>query len=242
MTVSIVTGAGSGIGEATARRLSVRGDKVLCVDINAEAAAAVAEGIQGARAFAADISREKDCEAMVEAACESFGMVNALVNSAGIEKFAPPLEITLDDFQRVVDVNLTGSFLTARCAAQAMKQQGTGGSIVLIGSINSQIAIEGSTAYAASKGGVLMLGRGLALDLAADGIRINVIGPGVVHTPMSANSLADPQRRAMLLGKTPLGRPADPMEIAEVAEFLTSERSSFMTGAYVPVDGGWLSA
>ncbi|MCY4631366.1 MAG: SDR family oxidoreductase, partial [bacterium] len=121
------------------------------------------------------------------------------------------------------------------------RDKGHGGSIVLIGSINSKIALPNFAAYVSSKGGVLMLGKGLALDFAAHDIRVNVIGPGVINTPMSANSIADPVRGGFLMSKTPLGRPGQPEEIAEVAAFLTSEGASFMTGAYVPADGGWLA-
>jgi NAD(P)-dependent dehydrogenase (short-subunit alcohol dehydrogenase family) len=118
---------------------------------------------------------------------------------------------------------------------------GTGGRIVLIGSINSRIALAGQAAYCASKGGVAMLGAALAVDWAQHGITVNTVGPGVVDTPMSAASLADPARRAMLMGNTPLGRPAAPSEIAAVVAFLASDDASYMTGAYVPVDGGWLA-
>ena len=117
---------------------------------------------------------------------------------------------------------------------------GNGGRIVLIGSINSRIALAGQAAYCSSKGGVAMLGAALAVDWARHGIAVNTIGPGVVDTPMSAASLGEGDRRAMLMGRTPLGRPAAPGEIAAVVSFLTSPDASYMTGAYVPVDGGWL--
>jgi NAD(P)-dependent dehydrogenase (short-subunit alcohol dehydrogenase family) len=113
---------------------------------------------------------------------------------------------------------------------------------VMIGSINSMVGNPGASAYCASKGGVLMLGRTLALDWAPLGIRVNVVGPGVVNTPMSAKSLAIPERRARMMDRTPIGRPAEAGEIASVIAFLMSDASSFMTGAYVPVDGGSLAA
>jgi len=141
----------------------------------------------------------------------------------------------------VVEVNLTGSFLTAREAARAMTGNGHGGTIVLIGSINSKVVLPGTAAYASSKGGVLLLGQALAVDFARHGIRVNVVGPGVTDTPMSADSLANPERRAMLMARTPLNRPADPDEIAKAVAFLTSDESSFVTGAFLPVDGGWLA-
>ena len=241
MTVSLVTGAGSGIGAATARRLGDRGDRVVCVDIDGDRAAEVADGIEHALAFTADITDEAQCDAMVSMAVDRFGGMDAVVTCAGIETMGDSLEFDPAAFRRIVDVNLTGSFLTAQRAARVMKAQGEGGWIVLIGSINSQAALPGAAAYIASKGGVLMLGRALALDLAPHGIRVNVIGPGVIDTPMTSDSLADSARREMLMERTPLGRPGNPEEIAEVAAFLTSDASSFMTGAFVPVDGGWLT-
>jgi NAD(P)-dependent dehydrogenase (short-subunit alcohol dehydrogenase family) len=129
-----------------------------------------------------------------------------------------------------------------RSAVNAMIRAGHGGTVVMIGSINSIVGNPGASAYCASKGGVLMLGKTLALDWAPLGIRVNIVGPGVVDTPMSARSLADPAKRARMMEKTPLGRPAPPAEIASVIAFLTSDASSFMTGAYVPVDGGTLAA
>lgn len=241
MTVSLVTGAGSGIGAAAARRFGERGDHVVCADIDGDRAAETASGIEGALAVAADVSDEDQCRAMVSAALDRFGRLDAAAASAGIEVAGDTLDFGADAFRRVVDVNLTGSFLTAQLAARAMRDQGNGGAIVLLGSINSQAALPGAAAYMASKGGVLMLGRALALDLAPYGIRVNVIGPGVVNTPMSAASLADPVKREIYMKRTPLGRPAEPEEIAEAAAFLTSSASSYMTGAFVPVDGGWLA-
>lgn len=241
MTVSLVTGAGSGIGAATAVRLGKRGDQVVCADLDGTRVEAVAATIADALPLAVDITDEQQCDQMVQATLEHFGDLNAVVASAGIEVGADALDVEVATFRRVVDVNLTGSFITAQRAARAMRERGHGGAIVLIGSINSHMALPGSAAYSASKGGVLMLGRALAVDLAPLGIRVNVIGPGVTETPMSAASLSDPDRRAALMGRTPLGRPADPREIAEAVAFLTSEASSYITGAFLPVDGGWLA-
>lgn len=241
MAVALVTGAGSGIGKATARRFGARGDRVVCVDLDGDRAARTAAGIEGALPVAADVTDEAQCDDMVAAALDRFGRLDAAVASAGIEEAGNTLDFDADIFRRIVDVNLTGSFLTAQRAARAMKDQNSGGAIVLIGSINSRAALPGAAAYIASKGGVLMLGRALTLDLAPHGIRVNVIGPGVVNTPMSAASLSDPVKREIYMKRIPLGRPAEPDEIAEAAAFLTSDASSYMTGAFVPVDGGWLA-
>ena len=241
MQVSIVTGAASGIGAATARRLAARGDAVICADLDGDGAAATAAGLAEAMAFTLDVADEAATDAMVAAGLDRFGDLHNVVACAGMELHGDSLDFPVEDFRRTVDVNLTGCFLTARRSARAMCEAGHGGSIVLIGSINSKIALGNFAAYVSSKGGVLMLGKGLALDFAAHDIRVNVIGPGVINTPMSANSIADPERGAFLMSKTPLGRPGEPEEIAEVAAFLTSDAASFMTGAYVPVDGGWLA-
>jgi NAD(P)-dependent dehydrogenase (short-subunit alcohol dehydrogenase family) len=242
MAVAIVTGAGSGIGAATAKALSDRGDKVVCADINLDAAKHTAGGLSDAIAIDVDVTNAASCERMVREAIRRFGDVDSIVTCAGVEKHGLGHEFSEADFDWVIGVNLKGTWLSARSAVQAMIQAGHGGTVVMIGSINSVVGNPGASAYCASKGGVLMLGKTLALDWAPFGVRVNIIGPGVVDTPMSARSLADPEKRAKMMEKTPLGRPAPPSEIASVAAFLTSEASSFMTGAYVPVDGGTLAA
>jgi len=242
MTVAIVTGAGSGIGAATAKVLAERGDEVVCADMNVEAAKQTAATLRSAIAVDVDVSDAKSCDRMVESAIRQFGDVNSVVTCAGVEKHGPGHEFSEEDFDRIIAVNLKGTWLSARAVVRAMIQAGHGGTVVMIGSINSVRGNPGASAYCASKGGVLMLGRTLALDWAPFGVRVNIVGPGVVDTPMSARSLADPAKRARMMDKTPLGRPAPPGEIAAVIAFLTSDASSYMTGAYVPVDGGTLAA
>jgi len=214
---------------------------VVCVDLDGNRAEAIAAEIDGALALTADVTNEEDCDRMVQAALEHFGDLNSVVACAGIEIGGNALDVDADTFRSVVDVNLTWSFLTAQRAGRLMRDQGHGGAIVLIGSINSQMALPNAASYCASKGGVLMLGRALAVDLAPLGIRVNVIGPGVTDTPMSAGALADPGQRVAYMGRIPLGRPAQPSEIAEAASFLTSDAASYVTGAFLPVDGGWLA-
>ncbi len=242
MTVAIVTGAGSGIGAATAKLLAERGDQVVCADMNIEAAKQTAAPLRSAIAVDVDVSDAKSCDRMVEAAMRQFGDVNSVVTCAGVEKHGLGHEFSEEDFDWIIGVNLKGTWLSARSAVRTMIQAGHGGTVVMIGSINSVRGNPGASAYCASKGGVLMLGRTLALDWAPFGVRVNIVGPGVVDTPMSARSLADPQKRARMMDKTPLGRPAPPEEIASVIAFLTSDASAYMTGAYVPVDGGTLAA
>ncbi|HUZ87661.1 MAG TPA: SDR family NAD(P)-dependent oxidoreductase [Candidatus Baltobacterales bacterium] len=242
MAVAIVTGAGSGIGAATAKALSARGDQVVCADVVQEAAERTAMSLKSAIAVRVDVSSGSSCDQMVVEALQSFGRVDSMVTCAGVESHGAGHEFAEEDFDRIISVNLKGTWLAARAAANAMIREGHGGTVVMIGSINSVVGNPGASAYCASKGGVLMLGKTLALDWAPFGIRVNIVGPGVVDTPMSARSLADPQRRARMMDRTPLGRPAPPEEIASVIAFLTSDASSFMTGAYVPVDGGSLAA
>ena len=242
MSVAIVTGAGSGIGAAAARELAGRGDRVVCADVRLDTAKQTADGLPDALAIQVDVSSGVSCDTMVEETLRRFGDIDSIVTCAGVEKHGPGHEFAEADFDWIMDVNLKGTWLSARSAVNAMLKAGHGGTVVMIGSINSVVGNPGASAYCASKGGVLMLGRTLALDWAQYGIRVNIVGPGVVDTPMSAISLADPQRRARMMSKTPLGRPARPEEIASVIAFLTSDASSFMTGAYVPVDGGTLAA
>ena len=242
MAVAIVTGAGSGIGAATALALSRRGDQVVCADVMLDGAKRTADALHDAIAVEVDVSNAMSCDHMVRQALERFGAVNTIVTCAGVEKHGLGHEFGEEDFDRIIAINLKGTWLSARSAVKAMIEGGHGGTVVMIGSINSVVGSPGASAYCASKGGVLMLGKTLALDWAPYGIRVNIVGPGVTDTPMSARSLADPQKRAKMMEKTPLGRPAPPAEIASVIAFLASDASSFMTGAYVPVDGGTLAA
>ena len=242
MTVSLVTGAGSGIGAATAAALAARGDVVVCVDVDPAAARRTAAGLGQAEAVTLDVRDEAGWATVTAGVVERHGRLDVAVACAGIQVTAPAHELALDDFERAVGVNLTGVFLTCRAAARAMLAGGHGGKLVLVGSVNSAVALPGQAAYAAAKGGVLLLGRALAVDWAPHGINVNVVGPGVTATAMNAAFLADPAQSQPLLARIPLGRPASPAEIAAVIAFLASDAAGYMTGAYVPVDGGWLAS
>ena len=243
MTVAIVTGAGSGIGRAVALTLAERGDTVVCADLDEASASRDERGRRrrGRVRSRIDVTDPGACQEAIDGVVTAHGGVDVLVTCAGIELGGPAEDVADDTWRRVLDVNLNGTFWCARAAGRAMIDAGHGGRIVLIGSINSRIALGGQAAYCASKGGVAMLGAALAVDWARHGITVNTVGPGVVDTPMSARSLGDADRRGMLMGRTPLGRPADPAEIAAVVAFLASPAASYLTGAYVPVDGGWLA-
>ena len=238
--VTLVTGAASGIGLACARRLVARGDRVVCVDLSPDTPDLAAE-IGAALDLVVDVASSAACDAAVTAAVEQLGHVDHLVAAAGIELTGPAHEMDDDTWQRVQRVNVDGCFFMARAVGRHLISRGAGGSIVLLGSINSQIAMPGQVAYVTSKGAVLQLGRGLAIDWGRYGIRVNVVGPGVIDTPMNAASLADPERTAYYARRAALGRHGRPEEVASVVQFLTCDDSSYMTGAYVPVDGGWLA-
>jgi NAD(P)-dependent dehydrogenase (short-subunit alcohol dehydrogenase family) len=242
VTVSVVTGAGAGIGRAVAQALAARGDSVVCADVDGGAARAVANELGRAEAVQLDVRDAEACEAMAALAVSAFDGLDVLVTCAGIERHAPAEELGEAVYDEVLDVNLKGSFLAARAAGRRMIERGSGGRIVLIGSVNSTMAHPRNLAYSASKGAVMMLARGLAVDWAEHGITINCVAPGVVDTAMSAKSLADPVRREQLLNRVPMRRPAAPAEIASVVAFLASDAAGYMNGAYVPVDGGWLAA
>ena len=243
--VAIITGAGSGNGRGIALRFSEEGVRIVAADLDPESARETANLVEdaGGEAFAvrADVSRREQVSAMVEAATEQFGAIDILVNNAGVETLVPLLDLEESEWDRIVDTNLKGAFLCAQIAARAMVSARTPGAIVNIASINAKIALAGQAHYTSSKGGLIMLTKSMALDLAPHGIRVNAIGPGVIETRMTERSLSDPERRAMLLSKVPLGRVGQPRDVANAALFLASDEASYITGTTLYVDGGWLA-
>lgn len=243
--VAIITGAGSGNGRGIALRFSEEGVRIVAADVDPESARETANLVEdaGGEAFAvrADVSRREQVSAMVEAATEQFGAIDILVNNAGVETLVPLLDLEESEWDRIVDTNLKGAFLCAQIAARAMVSARTPGAIVNIASINAKIALAGQAHYTSSKGGLIMLTKSMALDLAPHGIRVNAIGPGVIETRMTERSLSDPERRAMLLSKVPLGRVGQPRDVANAALFLASDEASYITGTTLYVDGGWLA-
>jgi gluconate 5-dehydrogenase len=199
------------------------------------------QDLTGGISITADVRIESEVDALFEGAIKKFGRIDGVVNCAGIEEnFIDAREMSLEIFEQTMRTNVTGSFLIARAAGRLMVPQGSG-SIVLIGSILSAVGYGGNAAYTASKGAVLQLGKALAVDWSKYGVRVNVIGPGPVATPMSAESLQDPVKSAWMKERIPIGRPANPNEIAKACAFLLSDEASFVTGAFIPVDGGWLA-
>jgi NAD(P)-dependent dehydrogenase (short-subunit alcohol dehydrogenase family) len=238
--VTLVTGAASGIGRATALKLAERGDQLVCTDF-ASAPLQEMKDLTNGICLGADVTIESEVEALVAATIAEYGRLDGVVHCAGIEEsFVDARDMTLEVFEKTMRVNVTGSFLVARAAGRVMVPQGSG-SIVLLGSILSTVGYGGNAAYTASKGAVLQLGRALAVDWSKFGVRINIVGPGPVATPMSQASIDDPVRGAWLRARLPLGRPASTDDIAGVCAFLLSDEASYITGTYLPVDGGWLA-
>ena len=237
--VAIVTGAGSGIGYAIAERFGTAGASVCVNYLGYEnEAKALAQRLPKAIAFKADISKVAEVQAMVDVTVKELGPVDVLINNAGIERSMPFLEIDEATWDLVLDVDLKGAFLCAQVCGRVMRDSGKGGSIVNISSIHEDVAFPGSTPYCAAKGGLRMVMRNAALELAPHGIRVNNVAPGAIATPINAKTLADPEKVAILQRIIPLKRMGSPEEVAEVALFLASDASSYVTGSTYYVDGG----
>ncbi|MGN6379406.1 MAG: SDR family NAD(P)-dependent oxidoreductase [Gaiellales bacterium] len=235
---AIVTGAGSGIGWATARRLAADGHQVSVVDIDGGAAQATAAGIgHAATAITCDVADEAQVEGMVATHVERFGAPDGLVANAGIPDGHAFAEEQLDTWRRVLDVNLTGVFLCGRAAARVMQP---GAAIVNVASTYGEVTEHGAAAYSASKGGVRMLTKSMALELGAAGIRVNAVGPGWIRTGM--NPLDDADRVARIEAGIPLGRIGLPEDIADAIAFLLSDDARYVNGQTLFVDGGWLTS
>ena len=243
MSVAIVTGAADGIGWATAQRLAADVDHVALLDLREDAARARAAELGAAHiGVACDVSAEASVAAAVGAVLERFGRIDILVNNAGIgEHAAPTLEQDVAAFDRVLNVHVRGTFLMSRAAARAMLAQGSG-AIVNIASIAGLAGIPTRNAYGAAKAGIAAMTRAMACEWARSGLRVNAVAPGYVRT-----ALVDELERqgridiAAITARTPMARLAAPAEIAEVIAFLASNKASFITGATLNADGGWLA-
>ena len=229
---ALVVGAGSGIGEAVAHGLAAFGARVVCADVNLTAAERVADGI--GQAVQLDVT---DAEAVQQVVGE-LDALDILVSTPSINVRKPLLEYTEDEFERVVNLNLRGSFLALQAAGRRMSEQGRG-SIVLFSSIRSQVVEPGQGVYAATKAGTLQLVKALASELGPRGVRANAIAPGVVETPLTAPIKNNPEWYRAYAEKGALGRWATPSEMVGAAVFLASDAASYVTGTLLVVDGGW---
>ena len=241
--VCIVTGAAQGIGQACVQRLAAEGAKVALWDVddarvNDSVAALESRGIE-ALALHCDVSRKAEVEAALAATVQRFGRVDGLVNNAGIFKAAPFLDITEADWDAVIDVNLKGHFLVGQAVARQIVQQGGGGAIVNMSSVNARLTIASIASYNASKGGIDQLTRVMALALTEHGIRVNGVAPGTIATELASRAvLTSDEAKARIMSRTPMKRLGEPAEIASVVAFLLSDAASYMTGETVLVDGG----
>ena len=236
--VVIVTGAGSGIGAATARRFSAEGARVVVADLSADTLAATVADLPAERTLAqpADVSRFADVEALVDATVERFGRIDVLVNNAGIAVQGMVTEASLDDWTRVLATNVSGVFHGVRAAIPHLLK--TRGCVVNTSSVSGLGGDWEMSFYNASKGAVSNFTRALALDYGKQGVRVNAVAPSLTFTGMTEDIKADPVLLAKFAERIPLGRGAEPEEIASVIAFLASDDARFITGVVLPVDGG----
>ena len=240
--VALVTGAGSGIGEAIAIGFAKTGAKVVCADKNLTGAEKTANTILknngNAIAIKADVSNPVDCNSQVEATIENFGTIDILVNNAGVGFHRLFIDTTLEDWNRVIRINLTGSFLTAQAATKEMIKNHSG-KIINIGSISGQRGGTGRAAYGASKAGLMQLTRVMSVELAPLGIAVNAIAPGPIQTPLTNHG---PEQKRAYLDRIPARTYGDTDAITAAAIFLASKDAQFIRGTTLNVDGGFNAA
>lgn len=235
--VCIVTGAAQGIGEACSRRFAQEGARVVLADVDDGRGAALAQELGGLFVHC-DVGDKAQVDALVQRAVDAFGQIDVLVNNAGIFKAADFLDVTEDDFDAVLRVNLKGAFLVGQAVARVMAAAGKG-AIVNMSSVNGVMAIPTIASYNVSKGGINQLTRVMALALAERGVRVNAVAPGTIATELAAKAvLTSDEARDKIMSRTPMKRLGEPSEIADVVAWLASDAASYVTGEIVMVDGG----
>ncbi len=243
--VALVTGASRGIGRAIAVALGAAGAAVACaarsIDQVEATAAKIRAGGGAARAFRLDVTRTEDVTATVRGVEEALGPIDVLVNNAGIIGQRKTVELTDEEWQRMLDTNLTSMFRCARAVAPSMIERG-GGRIINLGSMWGCVGVPQFTAYCVSKAGVDALTRCLAVEWARHGIRVNCLAPGYIRTDFSIDALADARTRELILSKIPMRRVGEPEEVGSLAVYLASPVSEFMTGQTIYLDGGQTSS
>jgi len=245
--VAIVTGARRGMGKVHALKLAQEGVKVVVSDISEEDCQKVVDEIGKAGgeglAVKCDVSKKKEVDELVKKTIEKFGKIDILVNNAGIAQFKPFLELTEEEWNRTLDINLKGYFLCAQAVGKEMAKQKSG-VIVNIASVamgQQGVGFPNLVHYCASKGGIVGMTEAMALELAPLGIRVNVVAPGMIETPMIDPIKQDPKAMEGLMARVPLRRVGKPEEVSNLVLFLASDASSYMTGSAVVIDGGWLA-
>jgi 3-oxoacyl-[acyl-carrier protein] reductase len=242
--VVVIFGGAGGIGAEASGRLASAGARIVIADLNAAQAEATAQAIvvQGGQAIgvACDVTSPGSCESAAQAAADRFGRLDGVVNCAGISKPHDSVSLPPSDWARMVDVQLNGSFYVAQACAKHMWD--AGGAIVFITSTNAEAAFPRRAAYCSAKAGVAMLTKVLAIEWAAQGIRVNAVGPAYVATEMTQRNIAAGNiNETQIKARIPLGRLAQPADVADAVSFLLSDRASFITGHSLYVDGGWLA-
>ena len=238
---ALVVGAGRGIGHAGAQGLAAFGAEVFCADVDGQAAEETAEKIRSQKGRAEALELDMTDSNSVHTAAERVGVPDVLVSTPSINVRKPLLEITDEEFDRVVGLNLKGTFRLIREFGRGMAERGSG-SVVAFSSIRAQVVEPGQGVYAATKAGAVQMLRALAAELGPRGVRVNAIAPGVVETPLTAQIKDSPDWYNSYAGKSILGRWARPHEMVGMMVYLASDASSYVTGAFMLVDGGWTAA
>ena len=243
--IALITGGGSGLGRAIALGYAREGMRVLVTDVNGQAATETLATIEKegglGEAHPLDVTSRREIEVLVENAVLSHGAIDVLVNSAGLAIRGNALEYTDGDWDKILAVNLKGTFLCCQIVGRTMANK-RAGKIINLASIGSFIAYPGSIAYLASKGGVMQLTKGFAVELARSNVQVNAIAPSLFDTPMVRNTRSDEQSLKYFTDRTPAGRLGQPQEVVGAAIFLASDATSMITGHTLAVDGGFLAA